>query len=55
MTPHHLAVTGNYNGETSFNGAWNGSVVVARMYDSPLTAEQVAAKTELNGKIKIVK
>ena len=55
MTPHHLAVTGNYNGETSFNGAWNGSVVVARMYDSPLTAEQVAAKTELKGKIKIVK
>ena len=55
ITPHHLAVAGNYNGETSINGAWNGSVVVARMYDSPLTAEQVAAKTELKGKIKIVK
>lgn len=55
ITPRHLAVAGNYNGETSFNGAWNGSVVVARMYDSPLTAEQVAAKTELKGKIKIVK
>lgn len=55
ITPLHLAVAGNYNGETSFNGAWNGSVVVARMYDSPLTAEQIAAKTELKGKIKIVK
>lgn len=44
-TPLHLAVTGNYNGETTFNGSWNGTVVVARMYDAPLSAEEIAAKT----------
>lgn len=55
QTPHHVAVTGNYNGESTFNGSWNGTVVVARMYDKPLTAEQIAAKTALNGKIQIVK
>jgi hypothetical protein len=38
-------VTGNYNGETTFNGSWNGTVVVARMYDAPLSAEEIAAKT----------
>lgn len=52
---HYLGVAGNYNSDTKFNGSWNGTVVVARMYDQPLTAEQIAAKTALNGKIQIVK
>ena len=45
QTPHTLAVTGNYNGESTFNGSWNGTVVAARMYDNPLSAEDIAAKT----------
>lgn len=52
---HYMGVAGNYNSETKFNGSWNGTVVVARLYDTPLTAEQIAAKTELNGNVKIVK
>lgn len=55
MTPHHLAVTGNYNGETTFNGSWNGTVVAARMYDRPLTEEQIKSKTEMKVNFKIVK
>ncbi len=52
---HYMGVAGNYNSDVKFNGSWNGTVVVARLYDNPLTAEQIAAKTELKGKVKIVK
>lgn len=52
---HCMGVAGNYNSETKFNGSWNGTVVVARLYDNPLTAEQIKAKTALKGKIQIVK
>ena len=52
---HYLGVAGNYSSDTQFNGSWNGTVVIARMYDSPLTAEQIKTKTQLNGKIQIVK
>lgn len=55
MTPHHLAVTGNYNGETSFNGSWNGTVVAARMYDRALTPEQIKNKTDMKVNFAIVK
>lgn len=55
QTPHHLAVTGNYNGETSFNGSWNGTVYAARMYDRALTAEQILNKTEMKVNFQIVK
>lgn len=55
MTPHHLAVAGNYNGETTFNGSWNGTVVAARMYDRPLTEEQIKSKTDMKVNFKIVK
>lgn len=55
QTPHHLAVTGNYNGETTFNGSWNGTVVAARMYDRPLTEEQIKSKTEMKVNFQIVK
>lgn len=53
--PHYMGVAGNYNGDANFNGSWNGTVVVARLYDNPLTAEQIKAKTALKGKIQIVK
>jgi len=53
--PHYMGVAGNYNGDDKFNGSWNGTVVVARLYDNPLTAEQIKAKTALKGKIQIVK
>ena len=53
--PHYMGVAGNYNGDDKFNGSWNGPVVVARLYDNPLTAEQIKAKTALKGKIQIVK
>lgn len=52
---HCMGVAGNYSSETKFNGSWNGTVVVARLYDNPLTAEQIKAKTELKGTLKIVK
>lgn len=52
---HYMGVAGNYSTDVKFNGSWNGTVVIARLYDSPLTAEQIAAKTELNGNVKIVK
>lgn len=55
MTPHHLAVAGNYNGETSFNGSWNGTVVAARMYDRALTPEQIKNKTDMKVNFAIVK
>lgn len=54
-TPLTLGVTGNFYTSPKTDGTWNGTVAVARMYDTPLTAEQIAAKTELNGKVKIVK
>lgn len=52
---HYMGVAGNYSSDTKFNGSWSGTVVVARLYDTPLTAEQIAAKTSLKGTIKIVK
>lgn len=55
QTPHHLAVAGNYNGETSFNGSWNGTVVAARMYDKALTPEQIKNKTDMKVDFAIVK
>jgi hypothetical protein len=55
QTPHHLAVAGNYNGETSFNGSWNGTVVAARMYDKALTPEQIKNKTDMKVNFAIVK
>lgn len=52
---HCMGVAGNYSSEAKFNGSWNGTVVAARLYDTPLTAEQIKAKTELKGKLQIVK
>lgn len=44
-TPRTLGVAGNYYGEEKTDGTWNGTVVSARMYDNPLSAEDIAAKT----------
>lgn len=52
---HCMGVAGNYSSDTKFNGSWNGTVVVARLYDNPLTSAQIKAKTELKGMLKIVK
>ena len=52
---HCMGVAGNYSTEEKFNGSWNGTVVVARLYDSPLTAEQIKAKTAMKDNLQIVK
>ena len=52
---HSMGVAGNYSSDTNFNGSWNGTVVIARLYDTPLTAEQIQAKTAFRDKLQIVK
>lgn len=57
LATKYFCIGGNINNANgqSFNGLWNGSVVVAKMYGNPISAEQVAAAYASTPAIKIIK
>ena len=41
-----FAIGGNTQSNTQLNGAWNGDIAIARIYDDVLTADDVKALYE---------